>query len=326
MPPPLRQRRAESGLTPFDDRAQTWLARFRALRVDQDSVKGSAPHKPLLLLAVLDLFEAGGLRDGTLVRSPELVVRFQNLWPLVAARRGNKGDIRMPFHALSNDRVWSVFDAEGRPSRARETSQVAQLYPEFLACLPDPRFRSALRRQLVTTYFPAAEQVALFAALGTADEPTEAASSAVAHAAEDPAVYRTARQLGRSARFKTAVVSGYRLTCALTGYRLTTADQLGIVEAAHIHAFSRSRDNEPDNGLALTPTAHVLFDLGLWSVSDDLRVLVKPASSFHEEAGPGGFSLRALAGAPITLPSGAPLRPRRENLAWHRREHGFPLG
>lgn len=43
--------------TPLDPRAQTWLARFRALRADQDSVKGSAPHKPLLLLAVLDLFE-----------------------------------------------------------------------------------------------------------------------------------------------------------------------------------------------------------------------------------------------------------------------------
>ena len=41
-----------------------WLERLDRLRVDRDEEKGRAPHKPLLLLAVLDLWEAGGLRDG----------------------------------------------------------------------------------------------------------------------------------------------------------------------------------------------------------------------------------------------------------------------
>ena len=303
----------------LDDRARAWLIRLGRLRVDQDAIKGRAPHKPLLLLAVLDLFENGHLREATLTRSPELVVRFQNLWPLVAARRGNRGDLRMPFHALATDRVWKVLDAEGRPSRARETSQIAVLEPDFVACLSDPHFRAVLRRQLVSTYFPAAEQVALFAALGIDDAPARE----FLQAEEDPAVYREARQLGRSARFKMEVVSGYRFTCALTGYRLTTAEQSGIVEASHIHAFSSSRNNDPGNGLALTPTAHVLFDLGLWSISEGLRVMVKPAAAFQEESAPGGFSLRALADRPITLAPHTTLRPDPVRLAWHRAEHGF---
>ena len=35
----------------------------------------------------------------------DLVTRFQNFWPIVAPRRKNRGDIRMPFHALATDRV-----------------------------------------------------------------------------------------------------------------------------------------------------------------------------------------------------------------------------
>jgi putative restriction endonuclease len=299
---------------------QTWLRRFTALRVDPDKGKGRAPHKPLLLLAVLDLLEAGHLTDGWVTRSPELVLRFQNFWPIVEARRQNKGDIRMPFHALGTDGVWLVFDGDGRPSHAKDTSMRAQLAADLIVLLGDVGFRAQLRRLLVTSYFPANEQVALFAALGFESEPDTPELHALA---EDQAVYKVAKETGRSARFKTQVVTGYRFTCALTGYRLTTMEQAGIVEAAHIHQHAKSRNNDPDNGLALTPTAHALFDLGLWSVTDELRVVVKPQAVLTEDYPAGGFSLRAMNGHSLFLPLVSPLRPHRTHLAWHRREHGF---
>ncbi len=297
-----------------------WLSRFTALRVDPDKGKGRAPHKPLLLLAVLDLIETGLLTDGWVTRSPDLVVRFQNFWPIVEPRRQNHGDICMPFHALSNDGVWKVIDDDGRPSRAKGTSTRAQISDDLLPLLADSKFRAQLRRLLVTTYFPPNEQVSLFAALGFEVKPDSPELSALA---EDQAKYRVAKETGRSARFKTQVVSGYQFTCALTGYRLTTVDQAGIVEAAHIYQHAKSRNNDPDNGLALTPTAHALFDLGLWSVADDLRVLVKPAAVFTEEFPVAGFSLRALAGRPLFLRSSTKLRPHPDHLRWHRQEHQF---
>ncbi len=296
------------------------LARFASLRVDPDKGKGRAPHKPLLLLAVLDLLESGLLTDGWVTLSPDLVVRFQNFWPIVQSRRGNKGDVRMPFHALGTDGIWSVFDSEGRPSRSRATSVRARLDDGLLTALGQNSFRAQLRRLLVVTYFPPSEQVALFSALGF----EEAADSAeIGTLAEDQATYRIARDTGRSARFKNEVVSGYRFTCALTGYRLTTTEQIGIVDAAHIHQHAKSRNNDPANGLALTPTAHRLFDLGLWSVTDDLRVIVKSTSTFSEDSPEGGFRLRLLHGQPLNLPAQTRLRPAEHHLAWHRREHGF---
>ncbi len=303
------------------DTAARWLARFERLRVDVDAVKGRAPHKPLLLLAVLELLEAGRIHDGWVTLDAELVLRFQNFWPIVQVRRGNKGDVRMPFHALATDGVWMVFDQDGRPSRARVTSVRARLPDDLLMLLGEAHFRTRLRHLLVRTYFPADEQVALYAALGL--EGAADSAEIERFAAEAAAEYRIARETGRSARFKTAVVSGYHFTCALTGYRLTTAEQLGIVEAAHIHSLSSSRNNDPTNGLALTPTAHVLFDRGLWSVSDDLRILVKPGPAFVETAPPGGFSLRHLDRSPLRLDAHGALRPHPAHLAWHRRHHGF---
>jgi putative restriction endonuclease len=296
------------------------LSLFTSLRVDPDKGRGRAPHKPLLLLAVLDLLEAGRITDGWVTLSPDLVVRFQNLWPIVYARRQNQGDIRLPFHALSGDGVWAVFEDDGRPSRARATSVRAKLDDNLCAALGDSAFRAQLRRLLVATYFPPAEQVALAAALGF----ERALDSAeIAAFAQDQAAYRVAREAGRSARFKNEVVTGYKFTCALTGYRLTTVGQSGIVEAAHIHQHAKSRNNDPDNGLALSPTAHALFDLGLWSATDDLHVVVKPAAVFTEDFPDGGFSLRSISGRMLFLPSQNRLRPNPIRLAWHRREHRF---
>jgi putative restriction endonuclease len=117
-----------------------------------------------------------------------------------------------------------------------------------MAALNNNAFRSNLRRLLVATYFPPSEQVAVAAALGF-ERALDTAE--IAAFAEDQAAYRAAREAGRNARFKNEVVSGYQFTCALTGYRLVTVEQAGIVEAAHIYQHARSRNNDPDNGLAL---------------------------------------------------------------------------
>ena len=213
--------------------AQSWLSRFGDLNVAPDTGKGRAPHKPLLLLAVLSLVEDGLLTSSRLTLTPELVRRFRDLWPIVQGRRGNRGEIRMPFHALASakDRVWEVFDSEGRPSNSEDTTAFAILPEEFLALFADRAFRAALRRRLVGSYFPPLEQVELGAQLGFEQEIDE--SELAGYRAEREA-FREAKKRGRSARFKTQIPSSYAYTCALTGYRLTLegGDGRELIEAA----------------------------------------------------------------------------------------------
>jgi putative restriction endonuclease len=139
---------------------------------------------------------------------------------------------------------------------------------------------------------------------------------------QDQAAYKAQLSRGRDARFKVSVISGYHFTCALTGYRLIASKSTYVpLEAAHIHAHSQRGPDSPDNGLALTPTAHRLFDAGLWTVDDNFRIQVAK-SDIAESILPGGshFKLDDLHDRPLSFAPQATLRPDPTHLAWHRRE------
>jgi len=147
-------------------------------------------------------------------------------------------------------------------------------------------------------------------------------SEELAEVRQDQAAYKAQLTRGRDARFKVSVISGYHFTCALTGYRLIASKSTYVpLEAAHIQAHSRRGPDLPENGLALTPTAHELFDAGLWTVDDDLRIRVAK-SDIAESILPGGshFKLAGLHSRPLSFAPQAKLRPDPVYLAWHRKE------
>jgi putative restriction endonuclease len=92
------------------------------------------------------------------------------------------------------------------------------------------------------------------------------------------------------------------------------------VDAAHIHPFSDSRNNDVRNGLALTKNMHWAFDEGLWSVADGWRVIV--AGQRFEESCPDGMALMGYAGAQLRLPRDRDAWPDPRYFDWHR-EHRF---
>ncbi len=78
----------------------------------------------------------------------------------------------------------------------------------------------------------------------------------------------------RDARFRGAVCEAYEDQCAVTGLRIINGGGRAEVQAAHVWPV---KDGGPDivqNGIALSATAHWLFDRHLISLSDDYRLLV----------------------------------------------------
>ena len=285
------------------------LNRLINLKVAKDR-KGMPPNRPLLLLALLDLVEAGIVgKEGLVQKDAQLNLRFRSYSPICVPRRGNAIDLNLPFRHLASDGIYTHVGDEER---------VVRLDPVMLARFMDSQFRQEARRRIVATYFPAAEQVALYAALGM----PEPSSDELAEVRQDQAAYKAQLSRGRDARFKVSVISGYHFTCALTGYRLIASKSTYVpLEAAHIHAHSKRGPDTPDNGLALTPTAHDLFDAGLWTVDDNFRIQVAK-SDIAESILPGGshFKLADLDGRPLSFAPKATLRPDPAHLAWHRRE------
>jgi putative restriction endonuclease len=293
---------------------EQWLAKLSKLHVDR-SKPDPAPHKPLLLLVLLDLAEQGQLREGELPLTPELAFRFCQYWNIVAHRRSQPPDVRLPFHHLQTDGFWSALTEDGKPSPDNRLTRYARLVSDFVAVANNPAYREKARRILIAKYFQPSERVALYTLVGL-PVPSNAEIKADAN-------YKSpldAKRQGREIRFRLNIVAAYNYTCALTRYRLTTITAGSIVDAAHIHQFSDSRNNDPRNGLALCKNAHWLFDHGLWTLADDYTVIV--ANNRFSEDSPDQKSLREYHGNPIHLPIDKTFWPSPIHLGWHRK-HRF---
>jgi putative restriction endonuclease len=298
--------------------SEGWLAKLANLKVDR--ARGDpAPHKPLLLLVVLELAELGLLPKDVLPLTPELAFRFCSYWSIVNSRRRQRPDVRYPFYHLGSDGIWSPLGENGTPTSERFKARYAAMPPDFVAFASDPISRDTARRILIAKYFPPHERLGLYELTGMpVPSDDEIARDATYKGPED------ARKQGREARFRLRVVAAYNYTCALTGYRLTTITGGSIVDGAHIHQFADSRNNDPRNGLALTKNAHWLFDNGLWTLSDDYRVMV--ALETFAEAGPEQHLLAPYHGQRIQLPKDESLWPNPVHIAWHRNKKFRSVG
>ena len=292
-----------------------WLAKFRKLNPNVSRAKGEgnarfAPHKPLLLLCLIEIAESGALIVPVVDKSPELRLRFDCYWGIVQGRWGGRPGFDLPFHYLSSQGFWTPLGEDGERSGAESTTTQIRLEAEFFECLGDVEFRKEARFLLVKYWFPELEQQGLLAALGISK--TEAKRQEFSWQAQ--ATQEETR--GRDARFRIAVVTQYRFTCALSRYGLHTRSGGTIVEAAHIHSFAKSRNDTPENGLSLTRNAHWMFDEGLWTVDEKMRVVV--ASEIFTEWGGEATWLKSQHGSELFFMEGVALRPGREHLTWHR--------
>jgi len=287
------------------------IKKLAKLRVDRS--KGVAPHKPLLILVILELGRSGVLTTPELKLTPDLAFRFSVYWSIVAHRRSQPPDVRLPFHHTRSSKLWRTLKADGTESTHRDSTTTIKLSDEFFIAIQSADFRQAAGYTLISNYFEHAEQVALYELSGIEAPDDATVLDELAIQAD-----REARAEGRTARFRVDVVAAYCHTCALTGYRITTITGHSIVDAAHIHQFARSRNDNPQNGIALCKNAHWLFDLGLWSIDDDYRVIV--AKDAFDEACPTQESLASMAGKQLILPRDQRLWPTLDNLAWHRKK------
>jgi putative restriction endonuclease len=63
-----------------------WLHKLATLRIDR--ARGNpAPHKPLLLLVMMEMAEKGEIKSREVSLSPDLAFRFTVYWSVVANRR-----------------------------------------------------------------------------------------------------------------------------------------------------------------------------------------------------------------------------------------------
>lgn len=135
---------------------------------------------------------------------------------------------------------------------------------------------------------------------------------------ERPIVQSLVSRPFRDKAFRRAVLHAYDGRCAVTGWKLVNGGGRLEAEAAHIRPVEHGGPDSIRNGLALSGTAHWMFDRGLICVSDDHEIMIH--RKVNDRAGVEA----------IINPSGRLIAPEREAdrphpqfLGWHREFHEF---
>lgn len=119
--------------------------------------------------------------------------------------------------------------------------------------------------------------------------------------------------IARDTAFRETLLAQYQRRCAVSGISLATPS-VAEVQAAHVVGLAQGGADEPRNGLTLTSTLHWAFDKGLFSISENRRVIIPPrVESMPENSWLYQFRDRQLLEA-----RDEGLRTAQAAFAWHR--------
>lgn len=300
--------------------------KFTKLRVDR-AHGAVAPHKPILLLSVIELIEQDLLRANQIPLSAELIAAFLKLWQQLGSTTHN-ADIGMPFFHLTSDGFWhfkpnpgfeSLLDS-GAKVRAvgvlRQAVEYAYLDSELFELLQQPISRNFLTTALLSHWFAdKTQQVQETLHINAFAEFQQELLATGGKVYQEADLKDESKVVVRDATFRKVIVSIYEYRCAFCSLQILSSFGQKIVDGAHIMPFSQFYDDRIDNGLSLCKNHHWAFDKGWFGISDDFTLLVK--SDLHEDA-PNCRPMQQFNGDRIRLPVHAQYYPRLEALRWHR--------
>ena len=316
--PPLKRRTMA-----LDKLLEQYLARFSSLNRAPNARLGRAPHKPVLLLTLLDAVDQGLINENFVPITPELAALFRQNWQALVPPGTWHEKMNLPFRHLLHEGFWELIK-DGQPQTAGmvgEPSSLLQLAlridggrfsPDLWLLLQEPTARAALRSQLLDTYFAEAE---LLPAAQPADILAREAARLLTEAKakfriRPPREEADVDSFVRHSLFPSVVKNLYGQACAVCRADTRTDTGKMLVDAAHILPFAEHHNDDPRNGLALCKNHHWGFDAGAFGISDEYRIV---ASKRIAEAVP-----LVTGEIMLTLPLKSEYAPAVEALRWHR--------
>ena len=264
-----------------------------------------APHKPLLILYAIGRL----LRDRSrLVPYSEIDEDLGKLLQEFGSRHSAQGT-EYPFWRLCNDNVWEVTDAHKIiPNSAGDVSKknllehnVSGGFHQAIAAQlqSDSTLAFEITQNWLDKHFPPSIHGEILQAVDI-ELPLQ--------------VFETRK---RTSNFRKNVLRAYEYKCAVCSFDVKLGTLPIALEASHIKWKSHGGPNEEGNGLALCILHHKLFDLGAFTLSKQLDILV--SDDVH---GTRGFKewLMRFHGKKINFPQRKIYHPRADFTGWHTRE------
>ncbi|HAS39662.1 MAG TPA: HNH endonuclease [Microscillaceae bacterium] len=327
-----------------------YLQRFKKLHVDhsrKNTLGSVAPHKPVLLLSIIQLIEDGVIESPQIYLTPELLATFKEYWEQLANPKFHS-EIAVPFFYLKSDGFWTLVPhlgqaqalsvSKGLKSFNQLTQKVAyaELDKELFRLWQNSQHRAYFRQVLLDTYLDYNKN--RFSTKVDYNQYIQTLETT--YLEEDFETYQTRlieenrigqrdhrkrekfleKEFIRSQLFPKTILKLYNHTCCISGLQVitdtSTTQTITMVDACHIEPFAQNRNNSIQNGIALTPTLHRAFDRGLIAIDDRYRVIV--ADNFQENTA-SRYNLSGFQGQGILLPPHEQFYPKIEVLKAHQK-------
>lgn len=298
---------------------------------------GKAPHKPILILAVLEQIRKGNFLSNKIFITPELVLSFKNLFELLVDT-GHKDNFSLPFFHMKNEPFWRLVTKPGFEVKVTSSKSIksfknliesvafAEMDRNLFLLTINPVNNELIKDFLLVQYFP-----------HTKKNLTSSPSNTIEYTIENQILNEStieyqirlnnlkeslkdddlAEELFiRGGVFRTTIPKTYNYTCCISGMKIQTMNKAQMIDACHIIPFSVSYNDTVSNGISLSPNLHRAFDRGLITIKEDYTVRVSPTIKDNNSV----YSITQFDGEKIILPNNLNHYPSPESLLWHNRE------
>ncbi len=309
---------------------QKYIKQFKNLRVDRTHGV-PAPHKPVLLISILQMYKNGKLKDDIIFISPELISLFKANWSLLVVSN-HTCNIAYPFYHLKSSTFWKlipknqVSNLNFRVSLSNLNALVecAVIAYDLFNLALNYESNTALSQILLNEFFPQTKDRIVRSA-STQEKLFSKIEDDILR--ESPAKYSAKMKklieqedeeevFMRGGLFKREIPKIYNYTCCISGMHIDANISVSMIDACHIVPFSKSYDGTISNGIALCPNLHRAFDRGLISIDVNYRVIISGSNIFREEL--SDYSIRKFEGKQMFLPNNSDYHPSQDNLEKHR--------
>lgn len=284
-----------------------------------------APHKPVLLITIIDAIARGMITNNLIRITPEFTALFRSYFQALVKTGNWKERIVYPFRYLIYDGFWELvknnqtLSAEqlGDPTSLNDLIEIidgGKFTPDLWELLQDGMVRDILKNHILKMYFNVEESNLAgkiptdpidYEARKLMEDAQKKFRKNIAHRKSEEDTYFVRHSL-----FPEIVKKLYNNTCAVCGLKTRLNDNRGIVDSAHILPFSDFHNDDPRNGIALCKNHHWGFDHGWFTINNRYRIEKSPCLIDDQ------FYVKH--GASINLPSHIEYSPALSALTWHR--------
>ena len=313
-----------------------YLNQLKKLRRSKNLKLGSAPHKPILFLAIIEGVEKGEIYSNRISITPELVLSFKDIWSKLVVTN-HSPNFALPFFHMKSEPFWRLISINGGTiplsssgsikslGALKDSLAFAEIDKELLTLLFDPISREVIKIELLDFYFSETKNMFFNSKndyvseieMQVLNDDRQTYSQRVEELQSKMQVNDFEEEIyARCGIFKREIPKIYNYTCAISGLRVEATINAQLVDACHIVPFAVSKDDTIGNGFSLTPTLHRAFDRGLITINDDYIVRISPVLTEVESA----YSLKQFEGKQMKLPEKMQHYPLQQNFEWHRKE------